>query len=349
MIFENIEFESVADVCRYIEKKYDIDKLYQKVISYKSRHKELSYEQVLEYYIKKSINTKSRLYESKINIDGDKMTIIEYIDSKNITVIFEDETIKKQCSYNNFLNGKIRNPSKKSKYIGMHKIMNCGIGATVIDTDYAKGTVTVKFDDGFIKEAPRQSFTTGTIKHPNFNAKTLKALNIAKKHIGEKLISKYNEELEIIDAESLNRVLIRFNGTNITRWVTYKAFLSGTPYSKKHSNIKERYTLKQFCIDNGIDYHTLCNFIKTHYDKKVDTLDGYINAYNKYLEYKNKKEDTFIGKVKKYLKPCDDLETIYNRLKEFRRMHPDLNDEQVIIYYRPDCYINWLGEIVVPT
>lgn len=350
MIFENIEFESVADACRYIEKKYDIDKLYQKVISYKSDHKELSYEQVLAYYIKKSINTKSRLYESNVNIDGDKMTIIEYINSKNITVLFEDETIKKQCSYSNFLNGKIRNPSKQSKYIGMHKIMNCGIGAKVVGTTGRKDYLLVKFDiDGFIAEAHRSNFIKGTVQHPKYNTKTKKSLEKARKYIGEKVISKYNEELEIIDAESISRVLIRFNGTDITRWVTYKKFLEGTPYSKRYSITKESYTLKQFCVDNGIVYNTLCSFIKTHYNKKVDTLDEYIDAYNRYLEYKNKKEDTFIGKIKKCLKSCDNLETIYNRLKEYKRLHPELTDEQVIIHYRPDCYINWLGELIIPS
>lgn len=321
---------------------------YYNAINYKHVHPELTDEQVIAYYVKKITNKKPRLYESKVNLDGEKMTIIEYINSKNMTVIFEDNTIKRNCAYSNFSKGKIRNPSKKSKYLGMYKMMNCGMGATVIDIDYGKGTVTVKFDDGFVKEAPRKSFTTGAIKHPNFNTKTLKALNIAKKHIGEKIISKYNEELEIIDAESISRVLIKFNGTNITRWVTYKAFLSGTPYSKKHSTTKDSYTLKQFCSDRGIIYTTLMHFIQNHYNKKVTTLEDYIDAYSHYVEYQNKKNITFKEQVKNNLKLGDNLEKVYSRLKEYRRLHPELTDEQIIIYYNPRCYINIYGELVTP-
>jgi len=348
--FNNIEFNSLVDACKYIEETYTIENLHGKITSYKSSHKEISYENILEYYVNKIMNVKSRLYESKINTDGEIMTIVEYIDSADITVEFDDKTIKKHCRYSNFSSGKIRNPSKQSKYIGMHKVMNCGAEAEVVRISDKDGYLIIKFNiDGFTTEAHHSNFMKGTIKHPNYNTKINKTIENARIHIGEKIISKYNEELEIVDALSMSKMLIRFNGTDVTRWVTYKAFKSGTPYSKKHSITKNKYTLKQFCEDNNIVYNTLLNFIHKYYGRKLESVDEYIDAIKKYEEYKNVNyNNNFKNKVKCVLKQGDDLDKIYNRLKEYKRINNGLTDEQAIIHYRPDCCINILGELVIP-
>lgn len=45
---------------------------------------------------------------------------------------------------------------------------------------------------------------------------------------------------------------------------------------------------------------------------------------------------------------CNKFGVNYKKAYNYKRRHPELTDEQVIIYYRPDCYINWLGELVDP-
>ena len=45
---------------------------------------------------------------------------------------------------------------------------------------------------------------------------------------------------------------------------------------------------------------------------------------------------------------CDKHEVNYKKAYNFKRKHPELSDVHVIIYYRPECYINWLGELVDP-
>lgn len=46
---------------------------------------------------------------------------------------------------------------------------------------------------------------------------------------------------------------------------------------------------------------------------------------------------------------CDKLGVNYKKAYNYKRRHPELTDEQVIIHYRPDYWINWLGELVTPT
>ena len=45
---------------------------------------------------------------------------------------------------------------------------------------------------------------------------------------------------------------------------------------------------------------------------------------------------------------CDKVGVDYKKAYSYKRRHPELTDEQVIIYYKPDCYINLLGELVIP-
>lgn len=45
---------------------------------------------------------------------------------------------------------------------------------------------------------------------------------------------------------------------------------------------------------------------------------------------------------------CDKHEVNYKDAYNFKRKNPELTDEQIIMWCKPDCYINWLGELVDP-
>lgn len=45
---------------------------------------------------------------------------------------------------------------------------------------------------------------------------------------------------------------------------------------------------------------------------------------------------------------CYSASIDYQTARRYKDSHPELTDEQVIMYYRPDCYINLLGELVIP-
>lgn len=44
---------------------------------------------------------------------------------------------------------------------------------------------------------------------------------------------------------------------------------------------------------------------------------------------------------------CINSKVDYNNALSFKVLYPELTDEQVIIHFRPDCYINILGELVL--
>lgn len=59
---------------------------------------------------------KNRTGEVSINSKGEKMTIVDYIDSNNITIKFDDGTIVKNKKYSAFKQGIIKNPNFKNVY-----------------------------------------------------------------------------------------------------------------------------------------------------------------------------------------------------------------------------------------
>lgn len=65
----------------------------------------------------REIQRKERLGQTKINSQGIQMTIIEYINSENMTVEFNDDNkTKKPTTWNSWKSGRVRNPNFKKAY-----------------------------------------------------------------------------------------------------------------------------------------------------------------------------------------------------------------------------------------
>lgn len=76
----------------------------------------------------KDIDYSYRIGEEKINIQNIKMKILEYINSENITVEFENGEIINNKTYANFINGKLKSKTHPSVYgVGFvgNGIYNC--------------------------------------------------------------------------------------------------------------------------------------------------------------------------------------------------------------------------------
>ena len=54
---------------------------------------------------------KSRVGETSISTNGEKMTIIRYEGTNDVTVMFEDGTVVEHVRCNNFVKGRIANPN----------------------------------------------------------------------------------------------------------------------------------------------------------------------------------------------------------------------------------------------
>jgi uncharacterized protein YdaL len=68
------------------------------------------------FYIDGGVSVKNRLGEINYNTYGNKMEIIEYISSNNITLKFDDGYILTNRDYTAFKKGNIRYPYDKSIY-----------------------------------------------------------------------------------------------------------------------------------------------------------------------------------------------------------------------------------------
>lgn len=107
----------------------------------------------------------NRLGEVGYNRKGEKMTIIEYINSHNIVVKFENGCINKNA-YNNFQNGRI---SSQLNRIGEVKCNKWGSKMTIIEyINY--GDILVQFNDdchnNYIVKSSYGEFKKGSIKSP---------------------------------------------------------------------------------------------------------------------------------------------------------------------------------------
>ena len=122
--------------------------------------------------INKSLSSEFRKGQIGINNQGLKMTIIEYRNSLNIDIQFEDGTIVEHRTYQSFLRGNIANLNYyntqcMNNRIGETNINNQGLKMTIIEYRNAKD-INVQFEDETIIEHKEyHNFLIGNIVNPN--------------------------------------------------------------------------------------------------------------------------------------------------------------------------------------
>lgn len=112
--------------------------------------------------------------KSNIMANGMKCTVIEDNGYEDITVQFEDGTVKYNCTRHNFNRGKITNPSLRRGYTcakrysikGKSNIMTNGMKCTVIE-DNGRNDIVVQFEDGYTVKSNRYDFNRGKVVNAN--------------------------------------------------------------------------------------------------------------------------------------------------------------------------------------
>lgn len=118
----------------------------------------------------------TRLNETIIAKNGQKMTIIRYRNCKDLDVRFEDGIVVTNKSYKDFKNGSIKNPNVpvshylyknvKEKWINDSKLnISNGLYMTIIDY-ISSNNITILFETGYKKIATVNTYRIGTIRHP---------------------------------------------------------------------------------------------------------------------------------------------------------------------------------------
>ena len=102
--------------------------------------------------------------------------------------------------------------------------------------------------------------------------------------------------------------------------------------------------LKNKCIENNLDYRIAYKISKNHKKWSNDDIIRYMitNNIKSLQEIGHKRVLTGLGEL------CKKANIDLNTATKYRSRHPELSIEEIIIHYRPDCYINLFGELVIP-
>lgn len=169
---------------------------------------------------------KSRVGETRIANNGQKMTIINYVNNENIDIQFEDGTIVTKKKYCHFIIGNIENPNYKAKrmkgeqkYIGLTNVAKFGMKMTIIAYRNVHD-IDVQFEDGYIAyKKSLSSFKRSSIANHN--------LDYNKKYIGMEKIARNGQKMKIIAYRGISDIDVMFEDGTIVEHKTLKVFESG--------------------------------------------------------------------------------------------------------------------------
>ena len=160
-----------------------------------------------------------------INKQGKKVTLIRWIKSTDITVRFEDGTVREHISYEAFKDGNVPHLSDKKDRRGLYSPGTTSIhgrtGQKITILGGSRDNLTVRFDDGTIVHGAHfKNFIKGTIGHPAYKQTKTERL-------GEKRMSVEGFMMEVIAYRKCADIDVLFDNGKIRRHVNYADFKRG--------------------------------------------------------------------------------------------------------------------------
>ena len=244
----------------------------------------VTFEKKEKISLKESPIKELRIGETSFATNGQKMVIIEYRNSMDLDVQFEDGTIKRGVVYHDFKIGNIRNPNKlRFDRTGESAISLNGQKMTIIKY-YDSSCMDVQFEDGTIKKGVAYyKFKKGKIQNPNIKKPHNK--EIKSNRVGKSVIATNGQKLTIIGYHRSNNVDVQFEDETICRGISYARFCKGhvrnpnKPFSSKKVSRKGEATM----ATNGqkmtiIEYHNRNNI-------DVQFEDGTIRKHISYRQF----------------------------------------------------------------
>lgn len=228
-----------------------------------------------------------RLHQKKIMKSGHEATIVQYNNSADIAVRFEDGCLRNKVSYSSFQKGTILHPHStneaiKKQRMGEKRKMKNGMNATIIRYGSAMN-MDVKFDDGIIKyNVDYARFKEGSIRHPSDTDEKIRA-----SRIGETAIMNSGKRATIIRYKSHGDITVQFEDGKIKEHVSYRAFQikaiehpDDTPAAQAKSRIGETRTMN--CGKNA----TIIQY-RSATDIDLQFEDGAIVQNKRYTKFQN--------------------------------------------------------------
>lgn len=166
---------------------------------------------------------KSRIGEVVVAHNGQKMTLLSYIDYDNVVVRFEDGTVVTDKGYGDFKKGAILNPNAKTKEAVMH-LGEVGVSSKgekmKIISWRGNGDIDVQFEDGSIVESKTYAaFTQGYIYNPNYMSNSVVGMVNTHKRTGL--------QMKVIAYRGLNDIDIEFEDGTIVYNKHLSSFRNG--------------------------------------------------------------------------------------------------------------------------
>lgn len=221
-------------------------------IAYSTNYSSFQKDEVLNKYfvdtygkVNSLVVKNERLGQTAKARNGQNITIIEYFDSNNITVKFDDGTIVYNKAYSNFLIGNIRNPNRAVRCKDGNGRWNDRTGESTIASNgqrmtiirYGSGTdIDIQFEDGtIVYNKSYNNFRIGKIMNPNKKLRDTAEVGMTNK-------SKAGLDMSITEILPNGRIKVKFNdGTEVI--TTFYTFKSG--YVKSGSNLEKQIKLQK--------------------------------------------------------------------------------------------------------
>ena len=166
-----------------------------------------------------------RLGEVRRNTAGETMKIVQYDNSKNMIVRFEDGTERKGVAYSDFKKGQISKfgigNKKKGGRLGEVRRNTAGETMKIVQYDSNKN-MTVRFEDGTERKG---------VAYSDFKKGQISKLGIGNKKKGERLGEVQNntagETMKIVQYYNNKNVTVRFEDGTERKGVVYARFKKG--------------------------------------------------------------------------------------------------------------------------
>lgn len=195
-----------------------------------------------------------RVGEVHMATNGQQMIIIEYNNSTDVTVRFDDDTIVRHLQYDNIVRGNVNNPNfVKNARIGTTIKANNGMMMTV--TDYRNTQdLDVMFEDGtLVCHVHWSAFVKGQIANPTISASRTKQDH----RVGKTNIHQNGLRMTVIVYRNANDIDVQFEDGYIAEHVRYSNFLKGIikypGFSLKSLNAGKSHLGEKRIAKNGME------------------------------------------------------------------------------------------------
>ena len=218
----------------------------------------------------------SRVGETNIAANGQKMTIIAYRKSNDIDVEFEDKTIVTNKSYKEFQDGHIKNPNYtiEKQRLNETNIASNGMQMTIIAYRNAFD-IDIEFEDGqIVYNKAYKEFKNGHISYPNMKSWDVRLSKYKTQRLYATNTASDGRKMTVITYRNADDIDVEFDDGTIVEHTSWYSFKDGrTVQSRKELSPEERMSQTNIAV-NGLTMKIIA--YRQYNDIDVQFEDGCI-------------------------------------------------------------------------